>query len=138
MEVGYVVRNSGVRVFANSPPGPTAIVTHYFFLANFGWCFAVAFNFYQMIVRRNRESESFEKIYHGIAWVLNTPLLFLPFLTTSGRTIADCDHRGCYEEIRSHHAAEVRMFNTVITYKALPAATLLAHFRPSSPSWCHA
>lgn len=57
--------------FLISEPGPTAMLTHYFFLANFGWCFAVAFNFYQMIVRRNRESESFEKIYHGIAWVLD-------------------------------------------------------------------
>ncbi len=40
---------------------PTAILVHFFFLANFAWCFCVAFNFYQMIVRRNRESEDLEK-----------------------------------------------------------------------------
>jgi hypothetical protein len=28
---------------------PVAMVTHYFFLANFAWCLVIAFNFYQMI-----------------------------------------------------------------------------------------
>ena len=28
----------------------------------------IAFNFYQMIVRRNTKCEKYRKIYHGIAW----------------------------------------------------------------------
>jgi len=47
---------------------PFAIMVHYFFLANFGWCFCIAFNFYQMIVRRNREAETLEKYYHIGCW----------------------------------------------------------------------
>jgi len=47
---------------------PFAILVHYFFLANFGWCFCIAFNFYQMIVRRNREAEAMEKWYHAGCW----------------------------------------------------------------------
>jgi len=53
---------------------PMAIMIHYFFLADFCWSFCVAFNFYQMIVRRNREAEAFEKWYHVVCWVL--PLCF--------------------------------------------------------------
>jgi len=34
---------------------------HGFWVSNFCWTFCIAFNFYQMIVRRNRESESLEK-----------------------------------------------------------------------------
>jgi len=47
-----------------------AILIHYFFLANFGWSFCIAFNFYQMIVRRNRESEELEKWYHIGCWLI--------------------------------------------------------------------
>jgi len=49
---------------------PCAMILHYFFLASFFWTFCVAFNFYQMIVRRNRDAESLEKIYHIISWLL--------------------------------------------------------------------
>lgn len=45
-----------------------AIFVHYYFLANFGWTFCIAFNFYQMIVRRNREARSLEKYYHVFCW----------------------------------------------------------------------
>jgi len=48
---------------------PVAILIHYFFLTIFGWSFAVAFNFYQMIVRRNRDSERLEKWYHVGCWI---------------------------------------------------------------------
>jgi hypothetical protein len=46
------------------------MVLHYFFLASFFWTFCVAFNFYQMIVRRNRDAETLEKIYHFVCWGL--------------------------------------------------------------------
>ena len=47
---------------------PVSMLILYFFLANFSWMFCVAFNFYQMIVRRNRESEALEKWYHVGCW----------------------------------------------------------------------
>jgi len=47
-----------------------AILVHYFFVANWCWTFCIAFNFYQMIVRRNRESYRLEKWYHLFAWGL--------------------------------------------------------------------
>jgi len=47
---------------------PAAMLIHFFFLADFFWSFCVAFNFYQMIVRRNREAEAMEKWYHIISW----------------------------------------------------------------------
>jgi len=49
---------------------PCAMILHYFFLASFFWTFCVAFNFYQMIVRRNRDAESLEKIYHLVSWLV--------------------------------------------------------------------
>jgi len=54
-----------------------AIFVHYFFLANFLWTFCVAFNFYQMIVRRNRSAQSLEKFYHILAWGI--PAIFVLF-----------------------------------------------------------
>lgn len=45
-----------------------AALTHFFFLGNFFWTFCIAFNFYQMIVRRNRESQLLEKWYHVGCW----------------------------------------------------------------------
>jgi len=44
------------------------MILHYFFISSFFWTFCVAFNFYQMIVRRNRDAESLEKIYHIVCW----------------------------------------------------------------------
>jgi hypothetical protein len=43
---------------------------HYFFLSNFFWCSNIAFNFYEMIVRRNPETTAFEKFYHFFGWGL--------------------------------------------------------------------
>jgi len=54
---------------------PCAIMIHYFFLADFCWCFCVAYNFYQLIVSRNREAEYYEKYYHMISW--GVPALFV-------------------------------------------------------------
>jgi len=47
-----------------------AAITHYFFIANFCWCGVVAFNFYQMVVKRNKEVQRYEKFYHLFAWSL--------------------------------------------------------------------
>ena len=49
---------------------PIAVAIHYAFIANFCWTFCIAFNFYQMIVRRNRESQLLEKWYHLFSWGL--------------------------------------------------------------------
>lgn len=46
----------------------TGMAVHYFYLANFCWTLCIAFNFYQMIVKRNRESEKMEKWYHLFCW----------------------------------------------------------------------
>jgi len=45
-----------------------AFWTHYFLLADFCWTFCIAYNFYQMIVKRNREVQLLEKWYHLGAW----------------------------------------------------------------------
>eukprot|EP01100_Stratorugosa_tubuloviscum_P007080 TRINITY_DN2982_c1_g1_i1.p1 TRINITY_DN2982_c1_g1~~TRINITY_DN2982_c1_g1_i1.p1 ORF type:complete len:315 (-),score=121.68 TRINITY_DN2982_c1_g1_i1:206-1150(-) len=47
-----------------------AISVHGFFIANFCWTFCIAFNFYQMIVRRNRDSQKLELWYHVFSWGL--------------------------------------------------------------------
>eukprot|EP01098_Paradermamoeba_levis_P004673 TRINITY_DN198_c0_g1_i1.p1 TRINITY_DN198_c0_g1~~TRINITY_DN198_c0_g1_i1.p1 ORF type:complete len:342 (-),score=100.22 TRINITY_DN198_c0_g1_i1:203-1150(-) len=48
---------------------PAAILVHYFLLANFCWSNAIAFNFYQMIVRRNKHSAKLEPYYHCFSWI---------------------------------------------------------------------
>jgi len=60
-----------------------AIVVHYFFIANFCWTFCIAFNFYQMIVRRNRSSQSLEIYYHIFSWGLPSILCLVTGLTFS-------------------------------------------------------
>mmetsp|Transcript_5015 Transcript_5015/g.14065 ORF Transcript_5015/g.14065 Transcript_5015/m.14065 type:complete len:303 (-) Transcript_5015:48-956(-) len=45
-----------------------AAIAHFFFIANFCWCTVIAFNFYQMVVKRNREVRRYEKFYHLFAW----------------------------------------------------------------------
>eukprot|EP01132_Coremiostelium_polycephalum_P009732 gene9732-11951_t len=62
---------------------PSAIILHYFFLADFIWTFCVAFNFYQMIVKRNRDAESFEKYYHMCAWGL--PMIVVVIMAATGK-----------------------------------------------------
>jgi len=52
-----------------------AILVHFFFIANFCWTYCIAFNFYQMIVRRNRESQLLEKWYHLFCWGLPSCLV---------------------------------------------------------------
>eukprot|EP01130_Rhizamoeba_saxonica_P001362 TRINITY_DN11226_c0_g1_i1.p1 TRINITY_DN11226_c0_g1~~TRINITY_DN11226_c0_g1_i1.p1 ORF type:complete len:335 (-),score=55.65 TRINITY_DN11226_c0_g1_i1:38-1042(-) len=47
---------------------PVGAMVHYFFLANFCWCFCIAFNFYQMIVKRNPDTEKYQKYYHLVGW----------------------------------------------------------------------
>jgi hypothetical protein len=56
-------------------------VIHYCFLSNFFWCSNIAFNFYEMIVRRNPETAAFEKFYHFFGWGL-------PCLSVIGVSIA--------------------------------------------------
>ncbi|EGC36490.1 hypothetical protein DICPUDRAFT_151051 [Dictyostelium purpureum] len=56
---------------------PSAILIHYFFLADFFWTFCVSFNFFQMIVKRNRDAESFELYYHLISWGIPLVIVIL-------------------------------------------------------------
>ncbi|KAN0041985.1 hypothetical protein ACTFIV_004541 [Dictyostelium citrinum] len=65
------------RAYENVFCIPSGLLIHYFFLADFVWTFCVAFNFYQMIVKRNRDAESFEKFYHLAAWGI--PLIVCAF-----------------------------------------------------------
>lgn len=65
-----IYTNDGLCIFI-------AICVHYYFLANFLWTFCIAFNFYQMIVRRNREHEELEKYYHVACWGI--PAIFVIF-----------------------------------------------------------
>lgn len=62
---------------------PVSMLILYFFLANFSWMFCVAFNFYQMIVRRNRESEALEKWYHVGCW--GAPLIVVICVAATGK-----------------------------------------------------
>jgi len=59
-----------------------AAITHYFFIANFCWCGVVAFNFYQMIVKRNKEVQRYEKFYHLFGWGI--PLCFFIGVIAAG------------------------------------------------------
>jgi len=59
---------------------PAAMLLHYFFVADFLWTFCIAFNFYQMIVRRNRDAESLERVYHIISWI--APLIIVVFIAS--------------------------------------------------------
>jgi len=43
-------------------------IVHYFLLSNFLWCGCIAFNFYQMIVKRNAGTRKLEKYYHLVGW----------------------------------------------------------------------
>jgi len=61
----------------------SAMVLHYFFLASFFWTFCVAFNFYQMIVRRNRDAETLEKVYHLVSWGLPLVVVVIVVSTES-------------------------------------------------------
>eukprot|EP01101_Sappina_pedata_P005077 TRINITY_DN2265_c0_g1_i1.p1 TRINITY_DN2265_c0_g1~~TRINITY_DN2265_c0_g1_i1.p1 ORF type:complete len:323 (+),score=100.81 TRINITY_DN2265_c0_g1_i1:35-1003(+) len=75
-----------------------AFSTHYFFLANFCWTFCIAFNFYQMIVKRNREPHLLEKWYHLFSWgVPAVIVLVVGVLDIYGRLPAGCNDDGtCY------------------------------------------
>eukprot|EP01102_Stenamoeba_stenopodia_P011011 TRINITY_DN3364_c0_g1_i2.p1 TRINITY_DN3364_c0_g1~~TRINITY_DN3364_c0_g1_i2.p1 ORF type:complete len:320 (+),score=35.11 TRINITY_DN3364_c0_g1_i2:197-1156(+) len=59
----WISANNGVCI-------TIAVGVHYFLLANFAWTSAIAYNFYQMIVKRNREAQKLEKWYHLICWGL--------------------------------------------------------------------
>jgi len=65
----------GHTVFSISPyvtNSPVCVVfgavIHYFLLSNFIWCSCIAFNFYQMIVKRNPGTRKLEKFYHLVGW----------------------------------------------------------------------
>eukprot|EP01128_Nolandella_sp_AFSM9_P011101 TRINITY_DN7815_c0_g1_i1.p1 TRINITY_DN7815_c0_g1~~TRINITY_DN7815_c0_g1_i1.p1 ORF type:complete len:341 (-),score=61.22 TRINITY_DN7815_c0_g1_i1:14-1003(-) len=47
-----------------------ASIVHYFLLSNFVWCACIAFNFFQMIVKRNPNTRKLEKYYHFVGWGL--------------------------------------------------------------------
>eukprot|EP01097_Dermamoeba_algensis_P006662 TRINITY_DN4159_c0_g1_i1.p1 TRINITY_DN4159_c0_g1~~TRINITY_DN4159_c0_g1_i1.p1 ORF type:complete len:312 (+),score=79.12 TRINITY_DN4159_c0_g1_i1:123-1058(+) len=47
---------------------PAAILVHYFLLANFCWSASVAYNFYQIIVRRTKHARKLEPYYHVLSW----------------------------------------------------------------------
>ncbi|KAF2068822.1 hypothetical protein CYY_009860 [Polysphondylium violaceum] len=59
------------------------MLLHFFFLADFIWTFCVAFNFYQMIVKRNRDVEAFEKYYHIASWGI--PMVIVVFCAGFGQ-----------------------------------------------------
>jgi hypothetical protein len=70
-------------VFESKACQPVAFIYHYFFLANFFWTFCIAFNFYQMIVRRNRDAESLEKWYHVGSWTLPAAICITVYATNN-------------------------------------------------------
>ena len=79
--------------FTNTQTVPciiVAVLIHTFFIANFCWTFCIAFNFYQMIVRRNRESQLLEKWYHLFCWGFPVAL-FIPTIATGSYGKLDSD-----------------------------------------------
>lgn len=73
-----------------------AIAVHGFFIANFCWTFCIAFNFYQMIVRRNRESQTLEIYYHIFSWGLPIALCVATGAAQDYGVIKDADPDTCY------------------------------------------
>jgi len=67
---------------------------HYFFLSNFFWCSCIAFNFYEMIVRRNPETAAFEKFYHFFGWGL--PCLSILGVSIAGQYGTPLYSQVCY------------------------------------------
>ena len=70
-----------------------AAISHYFFIANFCWCGVVAFNFYQMVVKRNKEVQRYEKWYHLFAW--GVPLACFIGVIAAG-DYGDIDNEFCW------------------------------------------
>ena len=66
----YIYNNEGLCI-------TIAVFVHYYFIANFLWTFCIAFNFYQMIVRRNRQAQDLEKYFHVVCWGI--PAIFCIF-----------------------------------------------------------
>ncbi|EFA77602.1 G-protein-coupled receptor family protein [Heterostelium album PN500] len=64
---------------------PSAILVHYLFISQFLWTFCVSLNFYQMIVRKNRGLESYEKYYHLISWGI--PLIIVVVLASTNNYV---------------------------------------------------
>jgi len=74
-----------------------AFLTHFFLLANFCWTFCIAFNFYQMIVKRNREAHLLEKWYHLGAWGMPAVIVIIVgALEKYGLIPPGCDAGVCY------------------------------------------
>jgi hypothetical protein len=82
-----------------NPHGPdvcavAGAIIHYCFLSNFFWCSNIAFNFYEMIVRRNPDTASFEKFYHFFGWGL--PCLSVLGVSIAGHYGSTPPSRVCY------------------------------------------
>ncbi len=75
---------------------PVAFIYHYFFLASFFWAFSIAFNFYQMIVRRNRDAEALEKWYHLVCWIAPMIVCVIVVSTESYGVIGSGSGQVCY------------------------------------------
>jgi len=74
-----------------------AFLTHYFLLANLCWTFCIAYNFYQMIVKRNREPQRLEKYYHLGCWGAPAIIVIVVgALQFYGRIPPVCTHATCY------------------------------------------
>ena len=73
-----------------------AVITHFFFIANFYWTLCIAFNFYQMIVRRNREAHRLEIWYHVLCWGLPSILVIIVGATGSYGKLGTAGQSLCY------------------------------------------
>jgi len=73
-----------------------ALLVHFFFIANFLWTFCIAFNFYQMIVRRNRESQLLEKWYHLVCWGIPSGLVLGVGAAEEYGAITNGDNAQCW------------------------------------------
>eukprot|EP01100_Stratorugosa_tubuloviscum_P014153 TRINITY_DN740_c4_g1_i1.p1 TRINITY_DN740_c4_g1~~TRINITY_DN740_c4_g1_i1.p1 ORF type:complete len:331 (+),score=118.94 TRINITY_DN740_c4_g1_i1:132-1124(+) len=73
-----------------------AICIHYFLLGNFFWSLCIAFNFYQMIVRRNREVVQLEKWYHLFSWGMPIPFVVIVGGFTDYGALGSGSSTACY------------------------------------------
>jgi len=74
-----------------------AFTTHYFLLADFCWTFCIAFNFFQMIVKKNRDYQLLEKWYHLGAWGVPAVIVLVVGLCFKyGKIPAGCSNAVCY------------------------------------------
>jgi len=75
----------------------TALVSHFFLIALFCWTFCITFNFYQLLVRKNRETVKLQKYYHLGSWGL--PIILCAFVggfQIYGKLPGGCAPPTCY------------------------------------------